>query len=613
MVGVQLPLGFVQPTASVTVNLAASGLRVLVEATHGTLNDAVVYLVDVGCGVESTATGISFPVADFARVRDLPDQVTVFADPVLLPLLEWVEHPCDDDLAVELDVSADGTLWMRWTSSGAARAEPLTAASTAALLAAEIPFIGTDAAFDYIRTTCHLPVLVGRCSLNRSGYITIDTTKPQMVEAGRLPGLFRLSETRYGLPLPHLRALNEKSGYVWDGQPPRIEPGPRVLPTLPTKLSGHSGQDLRSLVDSLAAYGTQAICWESGLGRRVFALAALASLDAFPALVVCRPERMWQWWRHVQLFHRSTDGHSPDVQLTTYDQFVADPSCAYDNQAIIFDDVASPEAAAPEVAAAAIGVAPMLDCYLIGITDELPEEPRKLVDVMSRLRPAEFNPSRTLVDTYGTQVAARLPEHVNSYVSRRRRADVGVDPAVVAFNHTQVLALEMPRTLRRAYAALAESQPDPRARSAAQARLVSAGTNHEMSPKIGTAMNLITEALAAGQRVAVVADDSAAALLVRLLRAWSPTVVHASSGATVPVGLPFLIAVGRGQLPDLSGFDAVIVVDYPERYSDLDLALGEADGEHGPSRVTLLHARGTVDDELAVTAAGLAGDTHRRA
>jgi len=69
-------------------------------------------------------------------------------------------------------------------------------------------------------------------------------------------------------------------------------------------------------------------------------------------------------------------------------------------------------------------------------------------------------------------------------------------------------------------------------------------------------------------------------------------------------------------LPDLRGFDEVVLLEYPWSTALLDAAVGNAAVESGPRRVAVMHAPGTVDDRLAVHAArrrelGPADDPHR--
>jgi hypothetical protein len=601
---VQLRLGFAEPTASMILRLEAVGMTVNVEYTGGTSNDAHAYLAAAGCAPSASPTGgVTFPMYNFLEVSNLPAQVELLADATLRPLLTWIEHPSDDDLAAELEVAADGSMWMSWRSNDVPLSEDLTPKSAAAVLTANLPFVASDAAFQVLKVTCPVPLLVGSCSVDRDGFIRIETSKPQLLESMGLTGLFRIDETTYGLPFPGLSSMQGKSGLAWSGPMPRLETGPRHLPQLSAELSRHAATDLKKLVDALASFRTQLVAWESGLGRRVFVLAALEALDAFPAVVVCRPDRVWQWWRHAGLFDKSASslGHA-EVRIVTYEQFATAPRNWYGSQALVFDDVTSPEAAAPEVAAAAIGVGGMLDCYLVGISDDLPTDPRQLVNVMSRLRPAEFSANVPLIERYGTDLRGRLVEHASSYVSRRVANDPGQDRAIARFNHTQVQMVEMSRQLKREYEDLENKLSDPDALLEARQELCSVGSKFSISPKVSAAMDLAH--LATGRRLAIVSRNAgAAAMLTGLLAPRRPQTVMAGEHAVVPPA-DLVIVTGEGRLPDLSRFDEVVSLDYPDSYTALDEALGDPEGADSALRkVTILHIAGTVDDDLAVLAA----------
>lgn len=603
---VQLRLGFAEPTAAVTLRLEAVGLRVRVVVQQGTSNDAHAYLAAAGALPEMSASGLTFPLSQFAAVATLPEQVLVFADETLRPLLEWVEHPCDDNLAVDLAAEPDGSLWMRWVSHGVTYSEGLGNESITALVAADVPFLATEDAFEKLRQVCHLPVLIGRCRANRAGYIEIETARPQLVEANGLPGLFRIDETHYGLPLPLMAHLANRPGFVWDDEsgPVRLETAPQRLPAVPARLSRHVAADLRPLVDALAAYRTQVVSWDSGLGRRVFVLAALEALDAFPALVVCTPDRLWQWWRHAQLFSRSVsaESHDTDVRLTTYDEFATMSPTILSAQAFVFDDVTSPAAESPQVSQAAVYLGGMLDCYLIGLTDELPNDPKQLLSVMSRLRPAEFPPGVSLTERYGTDVRSRLSTHAHAYTSTRSAADPGKDAGMSTFNHTQVHGLDMPETFAEHYREVSTRTTDVAERLRQLRELVSTGSKFAMSPKIAEAMAAATTALDSGRRVAVVAPDEAAAALLRsLLLSYTPAVAHTRDGAAPRARA--VIVTGPGRWPDLTWFDEVIVTSYPPSFSWFDVAIGDPRSPDGPLKVTCLHLRGTTDDDDAVAAA----------
>lgn len=627
MSGVQLRLGFDEPSAHVTVLLKSSGLRVVVEVHHGSGNDAYAYLTSAGLQPEmTTANGITFPLSRFKEISHLSSNVTAIADPILQPLLDWVENPPDDALAAELELGPDNGLWLTWLCNGQPRSEYLNAASATAILYADIPFVAAPEPLAVMRSCSHLPIMVARCRAHRSGYIEIETAKPQLLEMQNLPGLFRIDDTTYGIPFAAAGALEGKMGFVWEGPLPQLESGPRQLPPMPAKLSMHVTEDLRRLVDSLAAYRTQVVAWESGLGRRVFVIAAIEALDAFPAVVVARPSRVWQWWRNAGLFGktRGVDAEDADLRVITYEEFVANPTIAYTCQTLIFDDVASSDADTPEVAAAAVSIGGLVDAYLIGITDKLPDDPRQLAGVMARLRPAEFATNSTLPDRYGMDFARGLRQHASAYLSSRRshndsassgltgnpgpgtdtdpRPTGAPSPETAMFNHTQVLELTVGDELRRdldglLVPGLAHEQWREQARL-----LLSAGSQYTLSPKIAVALGMAEEALASGRRCAVVtAYNRTASMLAMLLRHHQPEVVR--NGSIVPRQGRLGIVEGMHALPELQWYDDVIVMDYPDSYAILDAAIGAPDADYAPSRVTLLHATGTVDDELSMAAA----------
>ena len=56
-------------------------------------------------------------------------------------------------------------------------------------------------------------------------------------------------------------------------------------------------------------------------------------------------------------------------------------------------------------------------------------------------------------------------------------------------------------------------------------------------------------------------------------------------------------------VPDLRGFDEVVLLEYPWSTALIDAAVGHASVPRGPRSVAVMHSPGTVDDRLAVHAA----------
>lgn len=603
---VQLRLGFSQPSRPVTLRLSLSGLTVLVDTQDGLTSEAWAYLS--GAGVEPTqaVTGeLSFPVAKLTSLVNLPQQVTTLSEEAIRSLVTLVEFPSLDGAPAELSVDPDGSMWLRWHDGTQEWTEQFHPGSAAALLTAEIPFVATQAGFEALRAACQLPLLVGRCRLNRDGFIEVTTSKPQLVEAAPLTGLFRLDETHYGVPLPYIDCLDSAPGFVWEGFLPRLERGPAKLPPMPMPLSAHAAADLRTLVDSLAAYGTQAIVWDSGLGRRVFALAAIEALDAWPTLVVCAPSALWVWQRHVEMFSRTValfggGGGDADVQLMTYEEFSRRPNLG-SPQAVIFDDMTDPAASGADVAAAVVSLGGLVDAYRIGIARGWPQTPKELNAAMSMLRPGEFQADLPVFDRYPADSVARLREHAACYVSQRRAGDPGRDET--EFRRSSVVPLEVPRALKQELDALRTRSATEAVILAEELEVCSAGSKFVLSPKIAEAVSRAQTGLDDGRRVAVLTRHRRTESLLRgLLRAYAPQTADMTSSRVAPQHRLVLVRFER-ELPDLRWFDEVIVVDYPWSVALLDAAVGPPTSEDGPLRVTCLHLTGTLDDRLAELAA----------
>lgn len=605
---VQLRLGFAQPTAPVTMRLSLSGAHILVETDPGQLNEAWSYLSAVGATPTVGDVGtLTFPAASLPALAELPEQVHLVPEERLRTLLMLVTHPSADGKPAELTCVMDGSLWLSWFDGNLEHSEPFPPQAAVALLTAELPFVATAEAFDALRTACQLPLLVGRARVNLDGFVEISTSKPQMVESAPLPGLFRLDETHYGVGLPFLSAVHAAPGFVWEGQPPALERGPSELPPMPMPLSRHAAADLRDLVDNLAAYRAQAIVWSSGLGRRVFALAAVEALDAWPLLIVCPPAAVWGWQRHLDMFGKSSSltHFDADAHLMTYHDLERRRHL-YSFQTVIFDDLTDTATARPGARAALRRLDGLMDAYRISVSSTWPKNPATAVEVMSVLRPGEFRPDLPVAQRYPANADTRLVEHVSGYISSRTHVDPGRDDttfrrsSVVSLTPSpaQVQALADARTRHQggsAPALLAETM-----------EILSAGPPLALSPKVPAAIARVLGAVQnSGRRVAVLTRHTRTATLVKAaVRATTAVTVEAS--AAIENGVPqarLVIVRFDRELPDLRWFDEVIVVDYPWSTALLDAAVGSAADNDGPLQVTFLHLAGTLDDRLAMLAA----------
>lgn len=604
---VQLRLGFGQPTRPLTMHLMLSGVHVLVETDGSLENEAWSYLSEAGAEpVIEAGRGLSFPAARLTALSALPSQVHITPSPELATLVHLVENPSADEKPAELSVGTDGALWLSWWDGASTWTEALHHSATAALMTAELPFVASHDAFETLRRTCQLPLLAGRAKVNLDGFVEITTSRPQLVESAPLPGLFRVDDTHYGLALPHAHAVDSATGFIWEGSKPLLERGPGDLPALPMPLSSHAAADLRDLVDHLAAYRAQAVVWDSGLGRRVFALAAVEALDAWPLLIVCTPAATWAWQRHLEMFGRSASlSHfDADAHIVTYRDLVARKDLG-GPQAVIFDDLASPQAVSPQERAALRRLDGLVDAYRIGLSSAWPHEPVDVLSTMAVLRPGEFNPHSPVPERYPPNAADRFAEHVAAYTSRRSANDPGRDDTL--FRRSSVRVLQPTEVQRNALrdAATRHAGGSQHALLADSLEILSAGPQLALSPKIPAAVAAAAKALDAGRRVAILTRHRRTATLVRAtLRATDAVVLEAS--AAIESGVPqtrlAIIRYDR-ELPDVRWFDEVIVIDYPWSTALLEAAVGPASDESGPLKVSFVHLAGTLDDRLAMLAA----------
>lgn len=604
-------LGFAD-TSPLHVSLVLSGLTVLAEA-DSTPDSAVAAELAAAGVPSSTVDGmVKFDVADIDKLAAAGSHVTFTADEALSPLLEMATCPSDGNAAVNITMASPTTVTATWSHQGETHVRTVPDETIAALLCADIHFVATPDAFTYMAAACPLPLLAGRVATNLDGFIEIATSKPQLVESSPVPGLFRLGAGRFGVPTPYAQRLDSLPGFQWVTPRPTQEAAPDVASGMPIPLSAHAEADLSELVTNLATWRAQAVVWRSGLGRRVFAAAALHVLDAWPALVVCRPEDTWTWTRHAQLMGRTSGVADPgaDMQLLTYTQLAAAGGWPRAVQSIVFDSPGS-WVGNPTVAAAARRLGSLSDAYRMVVAPTWPESDTERMSLMSLLRPAEFSPDTRVPVRYPPDSQTRFNEHVGAYLSRR---DVAGGDTVDWFRRSKVLSLPATPAQSDAFdKTLGRLGADPAVTLMTLMELTSAGPEYATSPKIAAAVGEVQEALSAGERVVVVTRFSRTAHLVHaLLRGRGVDLVGGLDEWAAPrTPRRAVIARFSRAWADLSDFDRVVIVDWPWSTRTIDDAVGTAAGLHGPALVEVLHTPGSIDDDVVELAVrrGTAGQT----
>lgn len=586
---VQLRFPYQVPVKGQRLRLVLRGLVVFVTSDDGDSQATASHLQAAGLRVEVDDLGlVSFPVADLRGILELPPRVIVLADErveALLNLLRGLQ--ANDTIIISKD--SNEVLNLSWVSPTGERNEPLAVTAAAALLVLNVPVVADPATWDFIHSASVLPVLRARARVNLDGFIEITTPVAQHLESLPLHGLFRIDESRFGIPLSCLRELDQIPGLVWDGPHPSAYASPPIVGEVPLVLSTASRAQLRLLVDRLALSRSQAVVWPRGSGRRVFCLAATEALDAFPLLVLCLPSRLWLWHRHLELAGRRAQysNLTADVRVLPYthmsDVEIGSPA------GLILDDLDVALGTVPGLSTTLHRLDGSVDTVRLGCSTTLPATPTALLSYFSALRPVEFRDDLPAAARYPAPVEENLRRHGEVYVLKHHAvADT------VTFRRSSVDVVESSPALSRALG----SQPDllgasmraRRERAELLLRWCSEGTDEVLSPKIGRAVQLTKEHLRNGQTVTVlVGSIRAQHLIMQLVRPAHPEALR--------------FQVGPPKRGDLCATDAVVILEYPRSFSALDDFVVAAADSRGPRDVTLLHVQDTIEDRLAVIAA----------
>lgn len=592
----QLRIEFPQPRTNLVLGLSLRGLTVVAAPWEGTPEDAASYLRLVGIHVRvEEDRGLVFPLAELIRLRELPTQVRLEPLGSLVPLVRYALASYEAPATVTVRARR---LQLAWFEGAMKREEEIDERAAAALPVSALPFVATEEAWAQLERLSGLPLALGRVQLNHDGFLEIATHKPQHLEAAPLPGLFRIDATHYGMSKAYLEDARQLQGLEWVGQ---LQPD-RPLECSPDRFGGllsrHLTEDLPRLVAQVSELGGQMLVYRTGLGRRMLALAALESLDGFPALVVSPPWGLWVWQRNADLFGRSTSlrDSDADVRLITYFDLTHRPRLD-GFSALVLDDLGGPDATTPGAAAAVAGLS-VLDAYRIGICASWPTDPEEGCRLLNLVRPGEFDlADQPLTRRYPLRPVERAEEHARPYLLRRdhadpadmgrhRRSEVTLVPPVPA-QLTALAALDM-GDVRRAFTEACD--------------IVAAGTPDALSPKLAAVTSALSQHDRSRHRVAIATRSRrAGALLAATLAAHRPRLLDDEAPGEPEPGITIVMWTER--IPDLRGFDEVLLLDYPWSSLLIDAAIGTAAADRGPRRVVVLHSPGTVDDRLATYAA----------
>lgn len=586
---IQLRFPYQAPLKAQRLRLRLRGLVVLAVPEDGDVQSASAHLQAAGLRVEVDEIGlVSFSVADLKDLLELPSRVTLLPEGDLRVLLAVLRATGPHDTVIVSQDSQE-VLNLSWVDPTGECNEPLNVSSAAALLALCVPMVADPATWELIHRASSLPVVRAQARLNLDGFIEITTSVAQHVESFPVRGLFRVDESRFGVPLPCIDELDRIPGLYWDGPRPASVASPPRLRDIPLVLSSASRAQLKVLVDKLARTRAQAVVWPRGAGRRVFCMAAMESLDALPLLVLCMPSMLWVWHRHLDLLGRRIAVTDPlsDVRVVPYDLLaqvdVGAPA------GIVFDDLD----VALQRDQATIGALRRfdggVDTIRLACSSSLPQNESVLTGYFSALRPVEFRSDLPAATRYTPPVRDHLRRHTEIYVLGPH-----AQPAESGFRRSRVETVEQTAESRRAESALESmvgaSLRSRRERAELLLRWSEEGPPDALSPKLSRTVALVREQLAAGATVTVLVGSSRAATLIRsLVRPADPAALR------VEVGVP-----SRGRVCET---DVAIVAVALRSFDVLDEFVVDASDSRGPQLVVVLHVRDSIEDRLAVVAA----------
>lgn len=599
---VQLRLGFPADDEAVQLTLALAGLTVLVDEAERRYDAAYRALTHTGVSVSwHDAGGLSFPVREIRKLSSLDGSVVTDSD--LAALWEFVENPSANDVPATLRQRAHNAV-LEWVDApGTLHSVAVPPAAVPALLAADVPFAADTDAWRHIERHATVPVLAGRAQLNADGFIEIHTATPQLVEAAPLPGLFRLDDTHFGMPVNLAHALNAARGFLWVGDRP-VQP---VVFDIPPSIdiTEHVARGASELASRIEAHKAACLVWDPGLGRRIAVLAALDSLDAWPLLVVCDPSAIWLWQRHIELVGKEASfGHTDaDARIITWHDL---QRVALDDPVtVVFDEPFSKEASGSLRAAHRFDA--LRDVIRIAVTSVWRDDDADIVKLLELVRPQEFRSDIPVAWRYPMRPEERLREHAESHVMRLSASTVPLG-VTARFRRDSIASCTPTQSQLSEFANVVElyeaDEESPEVLVALLEEATSAGTASSPSPKLAEAVDRVKSALEKGRTVAVLAGSpKTATRLKMLLRPLRVDLVDEVEARNPDPSLADVTVVrARDRVPSLRAFDEVIVCEYPRSFSALDSAVGPADGP-GPQKVTVIHMHGSIDDRLAINAA----------
>jgi|688.fasta_scaffold41573_4 hypothetical protein len=599
-INIQLRIGFEAPFSDVRFNFSLAGLYFYLLPGESQFNTATQYLQSLGIEfIVIEDQSFKIHVKYLPSLKLFPERVEIVPSEDSLPLYELSRFPPKEGIPVTITI-IQNNLQIHWFDGVFNRNHLLQNSLCAALLESEIPFVASEEAWEHISKFSRLPISVGKAKLNYDGFLEIVTSKPQLVEASPLKGLFKIDDSRFGMPIYYIDSLLKSTGYSYDHALERYQ-----KPDLSDysidfndsiEYSSALKDEISKVIPVLIENKSLAICRPSGAGRRILTLSLLYKINALPILIICPPSSVWVWQRHCSLLglSHSVARDDSDVTIVTYRDFSAGAKIPR-MQSIIFDDLSGSEATSAIKYLKRFDA--FQDIYRVSVDSSWPDDPVNQLTHLSIIKPTEFSLDYPLSFRYSS--FERFNEHANIYVSRNDNAFLSSP----LYRRSSVKTLNLTKSQTDSIKQVTlQDNIDPVAALLNLIEITTSGSPQSISPKILTASEDAKKYLKRGDSVAILCRSNRTAMLLRSLLRPLNVKIHEGPNPEPVAGQAQVIYFST-EIPPIHDFDIVLVLDYPWNTSMLDSAVGDASAENGPKLTRIYHIVESIDDRLSLLAA----------
>lgn len=592
----QLRLNFLISEVKLRARLTLKGLIVTIESQE--MESLEQYLSNQQFLVNLSLEGKrSFTLSKYKQFLSAASQVDLILSEELKILARLIEYKSEKQSPVYITLDSPLDLNINYNHRGSTLNDHLPLDLLPAFLSLEIPYRASTSLLELIRNYNTYPYIVGRAFRDMDDYLRIDTVSPQLLEEAKLPGLFKISELSYGIALNYQEELESVKGIIVEYKNYKILNEEKIK--LPYELSEHSGERLKEFENKLLVNKSQVVVWEKGLGRRVFCLAVMESLENYPLLIISQASGVWAWKRHISMIGRSGSLTSSDfdIQIVTYDD-VKRGVVINSPRAIIYDDVEK-IIQDKELLRALRIMDGVMDAYRIGCCNEFPIDIKDQNSIMSLIKPFEFSSEVAIIDRYPLNSELAFKQHIQPYILKSENGLGSI--SAKTFKRSSVEVVEFDDVFLEKIDKLVENNDISFDFLSRLMECISTGSDEFISPKVVKVLELIKkeEIGNASRTIICTRFEKTQRVLGMLLSSISPEPLTLENFASKKNSRVAILKFDE-VLPDLQDYENVIIVDYPWSFSVIEKAVGSADSKKGSLNVSVIHLKNSIDDRLSI-------------